>query len=296
MHIRRRVQHATSPGYTLVELMIVITIIAILLAIFVPIGMDVLGLSREAATKTTLKKVHELLQKRLEAFNRDYPDDFQRRRGRRFSPANPSDIMDRKRRFKQMFLVDANRAADPPSGADSAEVLYRLLTDTETFGTAAEDASEFGTIEVGDSDDDGNMEFLDGWGRPIRYYPYPTRLFKPGGHQANQPNGGVDTTRGATILFGSLVSEEELNRDQDDPFGVLLDQQFARQRGFNERDFHTFSTYHTPLVVSAGPDGELGLFEPNDTTAPGNHLAKPTGNLTHLDDNLTNHNTDAGAD
>ena len=36
---------------------------------------------------------------------------------------------------------------------------------------------------------------------------------------------------------------------------------------FNESKYHTPDTYHVPLIVSAGLDGELGLREPNDTNA-----------------------------
>ena len=294
MHVQRKIRCRPAPGYTVVELLIVILIISILLAIIIPVGTSVLGISREAATKTTVKKIHESLQKRLDSFNRDYPDSFRRRNGYDWEPANPGDVMDRKFTFKRVFLVDQAKAG--ATAADNAEVLYRLIIEVEGLGTNSGEASQFGTSEIGDTDGDGNMEFLDGWGNPIVYYPYPTRLFKPGGH-TSASNGGVDRNQGASILFGSVLpappagrpQDDKLNRDQDDQFGVL------RQTHYNESNYHTFSTYHTPLIVSAGPDGQYGLHLPNDTANFG-HLAQPNGNFAQLEDNITNHNTRTGAD
>ena len=33
-----------------------------------------------------------------------------------------------------------------------------------------------------------------------------------------------------------------------------------------EKRYHTPSTYHIPLVLSLGPDGELGMYEPYEGT------------------------------
>jgi prepilin-type N-terminal cleavage/methylation domain-containing protein len=64
--------------------------------------------------------------------------------------------------------------------------------------------------------------------------------------------------------------------DPDDPVGLLYsfieDPQYKSLNinlasEFNEAKYHTPDTYHTPLVVSAGADGLLGLREPYDTNA-----------------------------
>lgn len=74
---------------------------------------------------------------------------------------------------------------------------------------------------------------------------------------------------------------DTLNEDPDDPYGLLV-QQFsilnARSPGSSNSVmtvqafanlelglFPTFDTFHTPLVVSAGPDGQLGILEPFPT-------------------------------
>ena len=70
--------------------------------------------------------------------------------------------------------------------------------------------------------------------------------------------------------------------------------------------FHDFYTFHTPLIVSSGPDKELGLFEPNDNTIPDTfgRLAAPklppastqttVKTMSQLSDNITNLNQRAG--
>ena len=64
---------------------------------------------------------------------------------------------------------------------ESSELLYFMLTKMEAFGVPPVGESEFGTNEFQDTDGDGLMEFVDGWGRPLRFYRWPTRLIKPNG-------------------------------------------------------------------------------------------------------------------
>lgn len=78
------------------------------------------------------------------------------------------------------------------------------------------------------------------------------------------------------LLTGSpprpiLGDFDQLNVDGDDPIGVLLDETIRLSNlpfpilvrdAVHESRYNTFDTYHKPLVVSAGPDGNLGLYEP----------------------------------
>lgn len=64
---------------------------------------------------------------------------------------------------------------------ESSELLYFALTRMATYGVAPVGTDEFSTDEVADTDGDGLPEFVDGWGRPLRFYRWPTRLFKPYG-------------------------------------------------------------------------------------------------------------------
>ena len=107
---------------------------------------------------------------------------------------------------------------------------------------------------------------------------------------SGQPAAAVGSTFGAEHT-------DPLAKDPDDPLGLLhpSNRSTASQQASNfERDYHTGDTYHTPLIVSAGPDALLGLYEPNNTTQMG-RLAQPDlSSLSALLDNITNRNVRAG--
>ncbi len=207
---------------------------------------------------------------------------------------------------------------------ESSELLYYALTRLEIFGVSPV-GDDFKSSELRDTDGDGLMEFVDGWGRPLRFYRSPTRLIKPygvfgpdgqpgvggndddgDGTNDNLPEVGIVTSSGPsddlTIdsewrrfagLFISglprapvqvnqpvLVTYDQLNQDPDDPYGLLISE--FRRLSFTLNipasklletelaydalwSFPTFDVYHKPLVVSAGPDGLLGILEPFPT-------------------------------
>ena len=132
---------------------------------------------------------------------------------------------------------------------ESAECLYNFLFKGELFGTDPITSDDFLPNEIGDTDGDGLLEMIDSWNHPLRFYRWPTRLIKPDGMS-------VDVTN-ALRLIAKLPPSADLARDPDDPLGLVPT--------LDEATFHTANTFHTPLVVSAGPDGLLGLYEPSDT-------------------------------
>jgi len=220
---------------------------------------------------------------------------------------------------------------------ESAELLYFALVRSENFGASTAGADEFSASEIADTDNDGLPEFVDAWGNPLRFYRWPTRLVD---HDAPVPfapdfsnqNDDTDTRvvtanerRVAGILlkglppapatFGGVQQREFLLMDPDDPIGLLYTLledprhiDMGLQDFINEDTFHTIDTYHTPLIVSAGVDATLGLYEPW-RTEPGilGILAQPdgtnfqTGNSFPTQtveeamlDNITNRNRRAG--
>ena len=232
---------------------------------------------------------------------------------------------------------------------ESSELLYLALTRAEVFGTPPEDADAFQVSEIADTDGDGLNEFIDAWGRPLRFYRWPTRLLKPfgvAGADGQPGQAGVDDDRNGTTddvtelglggddapwrNLGRLLIEglpakpppasgerDPLNEDPDDPLDRIINEvirlyiatngQLDLRSAISEANWHTLMTYHVPLIVSPGPDGQLGLREPFDLD-PANGvygtLAQPAGNvsdpsqlsqiLEELSDNITNRNQRAG--
>lgn len=208
---------------------------------------------------------------------------------------------------------------------ESSEILYYALTRMEILG-APPIGDEFASQELKDTDGDGLLEIVDGWGNPIRFYRSPTRLIKPYGafgpdglpgngpdqliHLGEVTNAGpsddhlitTEWRRFAGLFIsglprepfrtatgGTIVAFDQLGQDPDDPYGLLISEfkrlspnlsQLSSTGLINTElgqsspfwNFPTFDVYHKPLVVSAGPDGELGILEPfptNDFDANG---------------------------
>ena len=229
---------------------------------------------------------------------------------------------------------------DTIHSTESAELLYYMLIKGDTLGAATSAESEFQSAEIADTDGDSFPEFVDGWGQPLQFYRWPTRLMDPDAPYPFAPvfSDGSDPTEtravndsereDASLLFkglppdpattGSRAQRDLMLVDPDDPVGILytlLENDYYKNQGldltlvYNEAQFHRPDTYHTPLVVSAGPDETLGLREPNRTDAGsgifGNlgQYAGTTVNSPHpgkgvreaLFDNVTNRNRRAGA-
>ena len=182
---------------------------------------------------------------------------------------------------------------------ESSELLYYTLVVTRTFGSSPVDADQFSPFEVIDTDEDGLPEFVDAWGEPLRFYRWPTRLIDPTAPNPFTPdfNNPADPTETRSIAplereyagllirglppapfplpgpSGGLTTQRDmLFVDPDDPVGLLYsfieDPQYKGMginltQEYNEGKYHTPDTYHVPLIVSAGLDGELGLYEPN---------------------------------
>lgn len=62
---------------------------------------------------------------------------------------------------------------------ESSEMLYFTLVESGAFGTTPTVADQFTSKELADTDGDGMPEFVDGWGNPLRFYRWPTRLVDP---------------------------------------------------------------------------------------------------------------------
>jgi prepilin-type N-terminal cleavage/methylation domain-containing protein len=227
------------------------------------------------------------------------------------------------------------------SETESSELLYFALLHSGNYGAASIDADLFTDQEIQDLDGDGLPEFVDAWGQPLRFYRWPTRLIDIDAPYPFQPDLAnlADPTDTRAILpaeraIANIVMKglppvpfalpnggtprDALMTDPDDPVGRLYAEleRFDGSNGtgvfadeYNEVNYHTPDTFHAPLIISAGSDGRLGLYEPNNTANLGNLAAFPPnldGNATPLEpsdlklvqellfDNITSRNKKAG--
>lgn len=365
-------QSGHRAGFTILELLVVVAVIAILASLGFVMVKNFGQTSRDAQTQATIRKVDAALQDRLQSLSRFYENSDRRAGTPRvsipvyvddpqkytFGPPIGSDLTDReiwslngsnvptrdfielraRKKFKQKHFpmnfsemdLDNDGNSDVtglaidayPSGHDpeteNSEVLYYFLTQGAKFGSEEVAVVDFIDREIADTDGDGLMEIVDGWGNPIRFYRWPTRLIRP------QPSGSetanVTTLNNSTLfmnltppietalfLIGNVPSAQILRNDPQDPLGVN-----TAPADVFERTFHTKQTWHAPLVVSAGADGKFGLLSPTKDPAappgPGNvttprtyntnnpanygHLAQPdnTGDPTgeFAQDNISN--------
>jgi prepilin-type N-terminal cleavage/methylation domain-containing protein len=336
-------------GFTLLEVLIVVSIVALLASFLVMAIGSSIKQAREAATRTTLLKLDGLLQQRLDAFRvlMDTPQKQNELKAglsakqKELVQTYPElrHVMNDKlvqlliykeyyrRGFPQRvgdnnFLGNTGQpfAGNVANPAESSEFLFWLVTQADTFGVPAVDDSEFTSAEVADTDGDGRMEFVDAWGQPLRFYRWPTRLLRPTGPAIPPSPLGTNLTwlnvpvtgrNLGSVLMKGLPAAPTLNSGDADPLALDPDDRQGAVLASITRNadmstatitsvlnrieilFHTPDTYHIPLIVSGGPDKEIGLYEPNDIANFGNLAAVPAATITDpfnsaLNDNLTN--------
>ena len=325
-----------SSGFTLVELLIVIAIIALLMSIFGVATMSMIGTARVNATSATIVKIQGLIQQRIDAIGDRRPDQTivtSNGLPTRF-PGNPKAVetLARKIMFRQAFpqtwsevhsdlitsLPFGSPAIPSPSPAttpgrqarESAEVLHFILTRANVLGYPPVGDDVFSTSEVRDTDSNNWPEFIDGWGEPLRFYRWPTRLVRGGAWAA----GAFTPTATARLLIPPLpTTAAELSRDSHDKFGLLkvgnpggvlsaANASFFEQGNApmmnafaNLGRFNTPDTFSLPLIISGGPDKATGLHEPSDTSVNAGYWgAVNSAAINNTFDDISNYNTRSG--
>lgn len=207
------------------------------------------------------------------------------------------------------FVTDASQHSPE---TQSSELLYLVLTEGRSFGAQVSEIDFLNDNQLQDTDGDGLMEFVDGWGRPLRFYRWPTRLIRPNGPGSMDPAIGSNSLSAVQLLISDVPTEGAnasqntgrffLTRDPGDPTGILDQRVLDANRGIGpsnfESQFHTPNTFHTFLLISAGSDGQLGLIEPHNGLS--GRLGRPTDEALSsagssvLNDNITNRNFQPG--
>ncbi len=306
-----RPPHPASSGVTLIELLITITILATLAALFLGASNAAMESARAARTKTTIGKIHSLLMERWASY-RTRRVDVNTTSGLNSADAHKVRLdglrelmkLEMPDRWTDVRLASLGSAIQPPthlSNRPSLALNYlrqldaaiaRVNTITKQTNTTAEiyrnQSAEclyllvmlatgdgeartlFSRQDIGDTDGDGLLEFLDGWGRPIQFVRWST--------------GFVSDLQPLTA-----AGNRDPNNDHD-PFDPFRVQKFAYR--------------FVPLVFSTGPDGESGINTKDDdyvasvdpyyagsgsnSTPPGTIL-----NTTLAIDNIHNHLQDS---
>lgn len=369
-------------AFTLVEILVVITIIAVLMSLVVAASVGFIGQAKSAATRTTIKKVEEAILERVSSVNRWHQressrlhHDWQYRgwdtrwyiKGLNVFANTQSGeqaklVLSRKGMLIELLPVNVDELklafwfwakfddpSDPAPGVQSyilidgyrvpyataaeqavmnawltdtdpnrpgnqsldrpGEVFYYALTNAPVYGGKRVEEDEFRPSELVDPDQDGLMEIGDAWGNPLRFYRWPTRLVNDRsatGVWAIDDASMANSNPAIKVLLPNAPTVD-LKTDPDDRSGYLSVPNPLTGAPIAEF-FHDANTWHTPLVVSAGADGKLGLREPNDVNmaatppvrgdlaeVPGRTSATTRATaLEEMYDNITNHSSRAG--
>ena len=127
----------------------------------------------------------------------------------RQSLLNTLTLKDLQRKYFPQAFFEVNAQVQPNVAApiaNNSEILYDFLTGSNVLGDSPLGTDAFNSAETKDIDFDGLPEFIDAWGNPIRFYRWPTRLFRSGGQN---PDGSM-----SPITAGDCVTQvQQLFRD-----------------------------------------------------------------------------------
>ena len=167
----------------------------------------------------------------------------------------PSQLAAYRSRFNSpsRFEVGNTVTAEQILANQGAECLYMIMATSFVGGLPALESIPPGNI--GDTDNDGYPEILDGWGQPLLFVRWPVGYV--------DPTGLVDRTVPDDFdLFRSDYAYEE--KDQPLPAGPIPAP--AAQINLDGNSYKPWSM--RPLIASIGSDGESGIAT-NPITASG---------------------------
>lgn len=255
----RLIRSGGQDGFTLVELLVVILIVAILATIAMFAFLNATEAGRQARTRAQIEKIHQLITPIWESYNTRRVDigippgiearlaaelrlDALREIMRLELPDRITDVTDNpitlglvapSRNETYKYEVN-NRAGSMDAWTpayQSAECLFLIVIASQDDDSNA--LEYFRPNEIGDLDNDGVSEILDGWGNPISFLRWPA---------------------GFTADVANTPLQKAPAQADPDPFDHL------RVRGSPPNTYFLY-----PLIVSAGPDG---IYDLNDLDTP----------------------------
>lgn len=228
-----RISHSSSQfGFTLVELMVTLIIIAMLASLTLAGLASVRQRAKEDKTRSTIRKLHEIVMPQYESFlDRRVPGGNSLERLKNIRSLMTYEMPDgwedvatgADLSFCQtgpaLAYASMKSSASPSTSNGSSECLYLIVSRS---GHDPEAMEHFRGDEVGDTDGDNVLEFLDGWGKPIVFLRWAPGFLPP--------YSLAQTGR-------ALTDHDPFDPNGDDPAGYRL----------------------IPLIASGGPDELTGL-------------------------------------
>ena len=186
-------------GFTLVELLVVVSIILVLMGIIASAASAARGNSKKQATQILIAKLDAIIQQQYRSYasrnvlgattsaarsvalrrmaTGELPDSWA---DVAYMASNASQFTSAPQRA-YVAIYNAAVAANKTPTPDymDAECLFMIVM----HGGIADclNCGELKTSDKGDTDGDGALEFLDAWGKPIRYVIWPAGLELPTG-------------------------------------------------------------------------------------------------------------------
>lgn len=312
-------------GVTLIELLITMAIMAIISAAILGTASSAMEAARRDRTRVLITKISNLITERLASYETRradvHPDienalnawvaaapaaEFAARnaaRGLMMADARLLAVRELMKKEMPDRVEDIQHAPlmlqDSPSAAktyfrrytaaqgdanDSAECLYMTVMNVTGDGEAR---TLFAKQDIGDTDEDGAREFIDGWGQPISWIRWPAGvvsdlqpLLPPSASNPQPTRADHDpldqfrrdlptiTGPAPTLYPPSLKATYEANiRNRLTSTAPIAQKQAFRM---------------VPLIYSAGTDGSSAMKRPK----PGEVVAKPLDPYLLADDGL----------
>ena len=275
----------TRRGFTLVELLVTITVIAILAGVVLGGLNAATNSAKEASTRSLIAKLDQVMRIRYESYmTRRVPirtTGMQPRAAAEARLAALRDLIRMELPERGSDIKDGPATSIPrPIGRPAISHLYlakfQNKKPTDEFGTAeclyliistgsAETRAQFRQRDSGDADNDGWPEFHDGWGRPIMFLRWAP------GFSSQPPNYDGPSEIQKVPRKDNPAELAQLH----DPFDV----QCCRP-----------SDYHlTPLIYSGGADKKYDIELDKEYSFDGDPYASAAGTPVDEDGDGMNH-------
>jgi prepilin-type N-terminal cleavage/methylation domain-containing protein len=309
-------------AFTLIELMVVCVIIALLAMLASTAYFGAMQTARAVKTNSTISKldaaisdIYESYEFRFEHIEDALDKDSQAKFKINKDTMSEIDMVRLKRSLMYDLMrmempttrvevssdpevIQANYKLEPPAvkeiykelvsspsstnlATESAELLYLIIANLDP-----EALENFTASEIGDTDHNGLLEFIDGWGRPIAFI-----RFAPGFTDTDrQPD--LIRILNSSLPLGDKNLIDSLTPDQK----VKIINQW--QDPFDPDMLTADSWFLYPVIVSAGRDGLFGIditrteselpVSTPDPFSDGASIGVPSGDSGHFD-NIHNH-------